>query len=49
MFMETVLLMPKVSESQTYEYAKTILSLMTREAHPNGMVWYGIRHEMDCI
>eukprot|EP00043_Microstomoeca_roanoka_P013138 m.128737 g.128737 ORF g.128737 m.128737 type:complete len:1073 (+) comp15678_c0_seq1:229-3447(+) len=26
------------SESQTYEYAKTILSLMTREPHPEGKV-----------
>ncbi|EGD77886.1 acly protein [Salpingoeca rosetta] len=26
------------SESQTFEYAKTILSLMTREAHPDGKV-----------
>lgn len=26
------------SESQTYEYAKTILSLMTREKHPRGKV-----------
>lgn len=24
------------SEQQTYDYAKTILSLMTREKHPNG-------------
>uniref|UniRef100_H3A1H0 ATP citrate synthase n=1 Tax=Latimeria chalumnae TaxID=7897 RepID=H3A1H0_LATCH len=26
------------SEQQTYDYAKTILSLMTREKHPNGKV-----------
>ncbi|XP_065840261.1 ATP-citrate synthase-like [Oscarella lobularis] len=26
------------SESQTFEYAKTILSLMTRESHPDGKV-----------
>ncbi|XP_026472785.1 ATP-citrate synthase-like [Ctenocephalides felis] len=26
------------SEQQTYEYAKTILSLMTKEKHPNGKV-----------
>lgn len=26
------------SESQTFEYAKTILSLMTKEPHPNGKV-----------
>lgn len=26
------------SEQQTYDYAKTLLSLMTREAHPNGKV-----------
>lgn len=24
------------SEQQTYDYAKTILSLMTREKHPDG-------------
>lgn len=27
------------SEQQTYEYAKTILSLMTKEKHPNGKVY----------
>lgn len=26
------------SEQQTYEYAKTILSLMTQEKHPQGKV-----------
>lgn len=26
------------SEQQTYEYAKTILSLMTQEKHPDGKV-----------
>ena len=26
------------SEQQTYDYAKTLLSLMTREAHPQGKV-----------
>lgn len=26
------------SEQQTYEYAKTILSLMTQEKHPEGKV-----------
>ena len=26
------------SEQQTYEYAKTILSLMTQEPHPDGKV-----------
>ena len=26
------------SEQQTYDYAKTLLSLMTREAHPKGKV-----------
>ena len=26
------------SESQTYEYAKTILTLMTKEKHPDGKV-----------
>ena len=26
------------SEQQTYDYAKTILSLMTREKHPDGKV-----------
>ena len=25
------------SEQQTYDYAKTILSLMTREKHPDGV------------
>ena len=27
------------STSQTFEYAKTILSLMTQEKHPEGSVW----------
>lgn len=27
------------SEQQTYDYAKTILSLMTREKHPEGKNW----------
>ena len=30
------------SESQTFEYAKTILSLMTRERHKEGKVGYGL-------
>lgn len=28
------------SEQQTYEYAKTVLSLMTQEKHPDGMSSY---------
>ena len=27
------------SEGQTYEYAKTILSLMTKEVHPEGKLF----------
>lgn len=30
------------SEQQTYEYAKTILSLMTQEKHPKGKVRYSL-------
>ena len=28
------------SEQQTYEYAKTVLGLMTQEKHPQGRVCY---------
>lgn len=34
------------SEQQTYEYAKTILSLMTKERHPDGM--YVIQRKLAC-
>lgn len=30
------------SEQQTYEYAKTILSLMTQEKHPKGKVQFSL-------
>lgn len=30
------------SEQQTYDYAKTILSLMTREKHPDGTAWHSV-------
>lgn len=35
------------SEQQTYDYAKTILSLMTREKHPQG--GYGQHFIMACF
>lgn len=36
------------SEQQTYDYAKTILSLMTREKHPDGEAATGIRQGSAC-
>jgi len=37
------------SEQQTYEYAKTILSLMTQEKHPDGKVSARQRCAIACV
>lgn len=37
------------SEQQTYEYAKTILSLMTQEYHPHGKVHHFLLKIVQCL
>lgn len=36
------------SEQQTYDYAKTILSLMTREKHPEGKAAAAVSKLLSC-